>query len=72
MRVFRATGHRSEGPSDRARAWVEFIEEQADWLIGARKRWHEGDPAPRAHGLGPIGSGAGLLAVALLVERLVS
>jgi hypothetical protein len=69
---FQGTGDRSAGPSDRTRAWVAFIEEQADWLVGARKRWHEGDPTPRAHRLGLIGSGAGLLAVAIAVGRLVS
>jgi hypothetical protein len=72
MSVFRATRDRPPDPSDQTRAWIEFIEEHADWLIGARKRWHEGDPAIRAHRLGLIGSGVGLLAVAFAVERLVS
>jgi hypothetical protein len=73
MSVFRAPRDRPPGPSDRTKVWVEFIEEHADWFIGARKRWHEGDPTARAHRLGLIGSGAGILTVVVLaVERLVS
>jgi hypothetical protein len=72
MSASRATRDRPPGPSDRTKAWVAFIEEHADWLICARKRWHEGDPMDRVHRLSLIGSGAGLLAAAIAVERLVS
>jgi hypothetical protein len=73
MSLFRPLRDCVPGPSDRTKVWVEFIEEHADWLIAARKRWHEGDPPPRVHHLGMIGSGVGLLAVvALAVERVVS
>jgi hypothetical protein len=70
MSVFRATRERPPGPSERTRAWIDFIGQHAEWLIAARRRWHEGDPATHAHRFGLIGSGAGLLALALAVERL--
>lgn len=72
MSVFRAPRDYRQGPSDRTKAWVKFIEEHADWFIGARKRWHEGDPPARAHRLHVFGSGLGVLALVLAVERLVS
>jgi hypothetical protein len=34
------------GPSDGLKAWTKWLEEQGDWCIDARKRWHEGDPPP--------------------------
>jgi hypothetical protein len=40
------------------------------WLIGARMRWHEGNPATQGRRFGVIGSGAGLLALAFTLERL--
>ena len=72
MRVYRAIRDRPRGPSDRTKAWAEFIETHADWFIGARKRWHEGDPPPNASRLRLIGSGAGLLAAVVAVVHLVS
>jgi hypothetical protein len=72
MSVFRAARDDRQGPSDRTKAWVAFIEEHTDWCIGARKRWHEGDPPARAHRLHVLSSGAGVLALVLAIERLVS
>jgi hypothetical protein len=50
------------GPSAGLRVW-------ADWLIDVRKRWHEGDP-PRARWR-LFGSGAALLALATIIEKVV-
>jgi hypothetical protein len=72
MSVFHATRDRPRGPSDRTKAWAEFIESHADWFIGARKRWHEGDPPIRTHRLRMFGSSAGLLAAALTIVHLAS
>jgi len=72
MSLFRASSVRAPGPSERTRAWVDFIEEHAEWLIGARMRWHEGNPATQGRRFGVIGSGAGLLALAFALERLVT
>jgi len=60
------------GPSKRTRAWVNFIEECADWLIDARKRWHDGDPPRKAlGGRLLIGVGTSLLALAAIIEKLL-
>ena len=73
MSVFRAVRNRSLGPSGRTKAWVEFIEMHADWFIDARKRWHEGDPQPRAYSLhARIGTVVGLVASVLAVAHFVS
>jgi hypothetical protein len=72
MGFFRARREQPRGPSDRTKAWIEFIETHADWFIGARKRWHEGDPPPRAYRLRMVGSGASLLALVVAVVHFVS
>jgi hypothetical protein len=47
--------------------------EFGDWLIDARKRWHEGDPASTiSRWRVLLGSGTVLLAAAAIVERLVA
>jgi hypothetical protein len=53
------------GPPDGLRVWV-------DWIIDARKRWHEGDPprAPISRWQLALGSG-GALALAALIQRLI-
>ena len=62
------------GPSTGLRAWATFLEERVDWLMGARRRWHEADPPKRPVRLRlMLGSGTALLAVAaLIVERLLA
>jgi hypothetical protein len=72
MSEFRTPRDHRRGPSDQTRAWVEFIEQHADWFIGARKRWREGDPPARSHRFRVFGSGAGVLALVLAIERLIS
>jgi hypothetical protein len=53
------------GPPDGLRAWT-------DWIIDARKRWHEGDPprAPISRWQLALGSG-GALALAALIQHLI-
>jgi hypothetical protein len=60
------------GPSKGVRAWATFFEERADWLVDARKRWHESDP-PRRTGRWRLvfGCGTSLVAVAAIVERVL-
>jgi hypothetical protein len=35
------------GPSPGVQAWTAWGMALGDWLIDARKRWHEGDPPPK-------------------------
>ena len=51
------------GPSPSLRAW-------ADWIIDVHKRWHEGDP-PRSGWHLLFGSGAWLLALAAIIEKVL-
>jgi len=53
------------GPSAGLRAW-------ADWIIDVRRRWHEGDPPRRPRWRLVLGSSSALLAVAAIIERMIS
>ena len=61
-----------KGPSDGVRAWTAYWMSVGDWIVGAHKRWHEGDPPvksrhwPRVLGLGAAGAGALMLAERVL------
>jgi hypothetical protein len=60
------------GPSKGVRAWAAFFEERADWFVDARKRWHDGDPPPRAGRWRLVlGSGTVLIGAVAIVERVL-
>jgi hypothetical protein len=49
---------------------MAFLEEQVDWLIDARRRWHADDPPRSWRGL--IGGATALLLAVAVVERLAA
>jgi hypothetical protein len=61
------------GPSEGVRLWTTYLQEVIDWLIDARKRWHEGAPVPATRGLRPRsligGSATFIVAVAIIIQR---
>jgi len=64
------------GPSKGLFAWTVFVLLLLDWLIDARRRWHESGPTPKARGSRLLLSGAaaafvfvGIAAARLLIGR---
>ncbi len=58
------------GPSPGLLLWVAFVEQQLDWLIDARRRWHESAPARGNSWRVALGVLASVLATVAIVERL--
>jgi hypothetical protein len=52
------------GPSEGLRAW-------ADWCIDVHKRWHEGDPPPKAGWRLVVGGGGWLVALTAIAVKLL-
>lgn len=59
------------GPSAGLEAWTVYLMEVVDWMIDARRRWHEAGPRPSRRWSALAGGGACLLTLTLLVLRVL-
>jgi len=59
------------GPSQGLCEWTRFFQGVAEWMIGARQRWHEVKPPQRTRPTQFFLGGAALVAVTTITERLL-